>query len=298
MLVIPVSAGAFTTGVADEQLAMFDNPNYQALHVKIVRYITPYDTADSPADLAAAQAWIAKAQSQGKEILVAFYHSRKTPTRMPSTSLYKLEVKRFMADFPGIHEFQSWNEANRGNVSEPNGGSFHSPTASQSAQYYLALKGVCRSCTVLGLDVLDSNNVSSTLRYIDQFKRAVGSRNMPKVWGLHNYSDTNRFRDLGTTAVLNDVPGQVWLTETGGLVKFGGAFPTNQKRAARALSYMFTLARRHHRVTRLYIYQWTGGKSSERFDAGLTNPNGTPRCGYWVVLKTLTGKGRAPKSCR
>jgi hypothetical protein len=298
LFVVPAAAQAFTTGVADEQVAMFASKYYQALHVKIVRYITPYDTADSPQDLADARAWMQTAQASGKEILVAFYHSRKTPTRMPSQSLYRLEVKRFMADFPLIHEYQPWNEANRGYVSEPNNGSFASPTAKQSAQYYLALKGSCPKCIVLGLDVLDTDTPVKSVAYINQFKSYVGKRNMPNLWGLHNYSDTNRFRDYGTTLILNAVPGNVWLTETGGIYQFGGSFPANQKRAAKALSFMFTLAGRHHRITRLYIYNWTGGPSSQRFDAGLTNPNGSLRCGYYVVAKQLTGKGSVPKSCK
>jgi hypothetical protein len=47
---------------------------------------------------------------------------------------------------------------------------------------------------------------------------------------------------------------------------------------------MFKLAASNHAITRLYVFQWTGGGASgQRFDAGLMNPNGTPRPGYTVV---------------
>lgn len=291
-LLTPASAFAYITGLGDEQPSMFASPYFKALHVKIARYIVPYDAADVPRDLAIATAWIKAAEAQGIKPLIAFYHSRNSPTKMPDPGKYQAEVKKFIADFPEIKEYQPWNEMNRGNVPHL----FSSPSAKQSAQYYLALRHVAGSRrTVTGADVLDSTSISSTLRYIAQFKRDVG-KHQPTIWGLHNYSDTNRFRDKGTKAVLNAVHGQVWLTETGGVVLFGRAFPNNHgeglTRAARALTYMFKLAGSNSRITRLYIFQWTGGGvSGERFDAGLMNPNGTPRPGYNVVKSHFAHHG-------
>jgi hypothetical protein len=34
------------------------------------------------------------------------------------------------------------------------------------------------------------------------------------------------------------------------------------------------------RITRLYNYQWTGVPRRSRFDAGLVNPDGSPRKAY------------------
>jgi hypothetical protein len=283
-LAAPATGFAYVTGIGDEQPAMFASPYFKALHTKIARYIVPYDAADVPYDKYVATLWIHAAEAQGIVPLIAFYHSRVTPTRMPDASKYEREVRKFIALFPEIKEYQAWNEANRGNVPHL----FSSPSAKQSAQYYLALRRAAgKGRTVVGLDVLDSQNISATLRYIAQFKRYVG-RSGPTIWGLHNYSDTNRFRDKGTRAVIKAVHGQVWLTETGGVVKFGHAFPnvhgSGLRRAAKAIAYMFRLAGSNHAITRLYVFQWTGGGASgQRFDAGLMNPNGTPRPGYTVV---------------
>ncbi len=143
--------------------------------------------------------------------------------------------------------------------------------------------------------MLDSTNVRATLSYINAFKRDVGRSRVPSIWGLHNYSDTNRFRASGTRAVLADTSGQVWLTETGGIAKLSTSFPFNLSRQARATSYMFKLASLSSRITRLYIFQWTGGVAKrEVFDAGLTDVHGKPRPAYCVVYQRLRNKSRCP----
>ncbi len=48
---------------------------------------------------------------------------------------------------------------------------------------------------------------------------------MPKIWGLHNYSDINRLESWRTRELIRAFGGQVWLTETGGIVQFGSGFP-------------------------------------------------------------------------
>jgi hypothetical protein len=271
-------------GIGDQQASMFSNPLYQALDVPIVRYIAPYDAINSGPDARRADAFIRAAQASGAKVLVAFYHSRVNPERLPSTAAYTRAVQKFVQAFPSVREYQPWNEANRGNVP----GQFRSPSARQAASYYMALRRVCRGCTVTGLDLLDGSNMKPSLRYLKEFKRYA--RPAPRIWGLHNYSDTNRNSSTRTRAVLAAVKGEVWLTETGGIVKFGSNFPggsAGQARAARSLRFMFRLANSSSRIKRLYIFQWTGSSSRARFDAGLTNPNGSARPGYSVVKQQI-----------
>jgi hypothetical protein len=283
------AAASYLTGIGDQQIEMFTNPLWQQLHTKIVRYIAPYDAAVRPYSLQLARRWIELAEAQHQQVLVAFYHSEYTPTKMPSLTVYQRDVQKFIEFFPKVRQYQPWNEANRGNLAHM----FNSPSAVESAKYYKSLKSVCHGCTVLGLDILDSANVSPSLRYITEFKREIGrlKTSMPSVWGLHNYSDTNRFSGSRTRAILGAVPGQVWLTETGGIVQFGGAFPNRKgsglTRAAQALSYMFKIAASNKRIKRLYIFQWTGGTPSTRFDAGLTDAQFNPRPGYVTVCKQV-----------
>jgi len=283
------AANSYLTGVGDEHAKMFSEPLYTQLHTKIVRYIASYDAAVRPYFLQQAFRFIHDAEDVHEQVLVAFYHSEYTPTKLPSVASYQRDVAKFVKYFPNVHQYQSYDEANRGNER----GVFSSPSAMLAAQYYQALLRVCHHCTVIGLDVLDQANISPTLNYISEFKRAIGRLRtvMPSIWGLHNYSDVNHFETWRTRDIVRALGGQVWLTETGGIVQFGGAFPNRQReglpRAARALKLMFAIAASEPRIKRLYIYDWTGGNTKARFDAGLMDDHDRPRPGYVVVCRQL-----------
>lgn len=279
----------YLTGIGDQNAQMFLDRNWQQLHTPIARYIAPYDVAVHLPDLNKARLWIARAQASHQRILVAFYHSERTPTRMPSVATYQRDVQRFIRYFPHVTEYQAWNEANRGNVRH----AFSSPSPSLAARYYAALRKVCRRCAITALDILDQNNYRPTLHYVAQFKSALRHLRVPRphLWGLHNYSDTNRFGSVRTRAIIRTVGGTVWLTETGGIVKFGRAFPNHHgsglRRAKRALSYMFRLAASNRHISRLYIFQWLGATAHARFDAGLTDAHFHPRPGYIIVCRHM-----------
>lgn len=281
------SSQAYTTGIGDQNPNMFASPFYQALRTKITRYVAPFDVAVNAAELKQFTTWYTAAKVSGIRPLIAFYHQPgPRGTHLPSVATYTTDIKKFFRLFPAIKDYTPWNEANRGNVVVSGGASFHSPSAKRSAQYYLALRAACHGCTIVGLDVLDSQNIKPTIAYIKSFQK-YAKKHLPTVWGLHNYSDTNRYSSTRTKAVLAAVKGQVWLTETGGLVQFGGAFPFSLSRASKALSYMFKLAASNSRIKRLYIYNWYGGDATTRFDAGLVDVDGTPRPGYYTVLNKL-----------
>lgn len=317
LLALPAVAGAYLVGIADQpppgsNNTMFSSPLYKQLIApqrssqRVSRYIAPYDVANgSRANLPylnAFKLYYQQATADHVTLMVAFYHSELarsngTPPHNPSVATYKRDVARFIRMFPKIKQYQPWNEANRGNVK----GLFYSPSASLAAQYYVALKSVCKGCAIAGVDLLDGPSIRPTIRYLDEFKSDVVRMHakLPTIWGLHNYSDTNRFRTLGTRAVLADTRGLLWLTETGGVVQFGHDFTningSGLKRAARALTFMFRLARLSSRISRLYIFNWTGGTRNSRFDAGLTDAHWVPRPGYYVVCKQLLHNS---KRCR
>ena len=79
---------------------MFSNPLWQQLHTKIARYIAPYDAAVRPYSLQLAQQWIAAAEAQHQQILVAFYHSEYTPMSMPNVTTYTRDVQKFISSSP------------------------------------------------------------------------------------------------------------------------------------------------------------------------------------------------------
>src|SRR5918997_1456056 len=148
-----------------------------------------------------------------------------------------------------------------------------------------AVRRLCRRCTIMAADVLDlANRVSArrpvftrTIAYLQRFRRAL--KTPRRICGIHNYSDVNRFRDVGTRAVMGALGcRQYWLTETGGLFEFGASFPPSASRQVRATRYMFRLANRLKAVRRLYVYNWFG-RMSPRFDAGLV-ADGAARPAY------------------
>lgn len=286
---VPTTSQAALYGFSEQQASMFANPLYQDLKkVKIARYIAPYDVAadtDAPGrDLAIFKAWYDAALKAGDKMLVSFYVNRDKPTVLPSSADYKRKMKAFRTVFPRVESISPWNEANK---KAP--GRFANPTAKQAATFYKVARSVFKGKKIVGLDVLDENNVKPTVKYVKAFKRALGTTPQPKIWGLHNYSDTNRFGSNRTAAVLKATGrGEVWLTETGGIVRFGNGFPYNEARAKKALSFMFKLAKSNPRLKRLYIYQWHGDKPGALFDAGVVDAAGlTPRPAYAVIKKQL-----------
>jgi hypothetical protein len=285
------ATNSFLTGLGDQQAKMFANPLWQQLHTKIVRYVAPYDAVSHSYSLDQAIVFIRAAEAAHQQVLVAFYHSEYTPTKLPTLATYQRDVAKFIKLFPHVRQYEAWDESNRGN--EPP--LFSSPSAVQTAEYYQQLLRVCKGCTVIGLDVLDAYYIQPTLQYIAEFKKEIGKLEtiMPKIWGLHNYSDVNRLEGWRTRQIVRALGGQVWLTETGGIVKFGNAFPNKRgsglTRAAKVLEFMFNVAGAESRIKRMYIYDWNGGTASTRFDAGLTNAHEQPRQGYIVVCKKLRG---------
>ena len=200
------AASSFITGIGDEHVTMFSTVDLPAnLHTKIVRYIAPYDAVRHAGSLALATSFIRYAEAAHEQVLVAFYHSEYTPTVLPSVSTYQHDVEKFVRRFPHVRQYQSWDESNRGNVAH----AFSSPSAVAAARYYQALLRVCKGCNVIGLDVLDANNIEPTLAYIAEFKREIGRLRtvMPSIWGLHNYSDINRLQSWRTHQLVRAMGG-------------------------------------------------------------------------------------------
>jgi hypothetical protein len=295
MLAVPATGHAYTLGVSDQQASTFTNPLFDALKFRAARYIAPYDVMSSPTDLAAASAWIAAARAKNQRILVHFERSHRSgrERRLPSVAEYRREITAFHAAFPDVKEIGVWNEVNRCQSSSRVAGQPTCRKEQRLASYFKAARRVftASGTRIVALDVLDEQNVNRTVNTIRRFRRFAGSR--ATILGFHNYSDTNRFSTTRTRRVLANWRGQVWLTETGGIVKLGRSFRTSTSRAARALGCMFALARSNSRIARLYVYQFNPAHTpSDDFDAGLINRDGTRRPGYRVVQR------KQARSCR
>jgi hypothetical protein len=270
-------------GVSDQDPRTFSDARFRGLGIRYARLITPWDAITTePQRL---DDWLQAARAADVEPLVAFNHARsdqcpKKPCRLPSVGAYRAAFKAFYAKYPWVRSVSPWNEANH--QSQPTG-----KHPKRAAQYYNVVRSVCHGCRIVAADVLDSTNLKKWLRI---FRRYAKGR--PSIWGLHNYTDTNRFRSTGTKTMLRLVKGQVWLTETGGIVSFTTAtgkvaLRHDEKRARRAIDFLFRLARTNRRITRVYVYQWQKTAAGDRFDAGLTGPGGMPRASLFALRRQL-----------
>jgi hypothetical protein len=290
VLMAPAGASAksrYTVGLGDQNPQLFGDANFKALKIKKVRVIIPWNWQETRSDPAAIDAYLNLAKLEKKQVLVAFSalrgcynngrYSKAKRCKAPSQSKFKRSFKAFHKKYPQIKTFQPWNELN--NKSQP---TYKSPKL--AASYYKTLRSACKKCTVVAADILDTSNAIS---YVKRFQRYT-KKQKPRLWGLHNYGDVNRFRSGSkslTAKFLRAVKGKVWLTETGGLVKFLPHFKTSTKRASKATKYMFSLAdkwskshRGYAKIDRLYPYTFygyvvqPGGANTTRFDAGLVGP--------------------------
>jgi hypothetical protein len=284
----------FAVGIGDQDPSMFDNSNFQTLKIQKVRYLVPFDWYKNAGQNAEVKGFMNRAQQANADILVHFTarrgcytngrYSKKKACRAPSVKTYKAAVKRFRTAYPFVTTFGAWNEANH--VSQP---TYKKPGL--AAKYFLALRSLCGGCKIVAADVLDSSAMPA---WLAKFK--AKAKNKARIYGLHNYTGVNRKRAASTKLMLRNAPGEVWMTETGGILKFLPSFPRSESRQADRTKYMFSLAAKYDskkaglrgKITRLYNYQWTGVQKSARFDAGLVNPDGSPRKAYRQFKKSAT----------
>jgi hypothetical protein len=290
----PAHAAPPSVGISDQEGSTYLDPLLAWTGIAQARIIVPWDVAlDDPRHLGDA---IGTAHAAGMDILVSFQHRGTEDCvthscHLPSESEYRHAIATFRLRWPYVHTFSPWNEANH-----PGQPTADHPAA--AAAYYRIVREVCPGCTVLGAEVVDIPNLGDWLR---RFEAATPS--VPRLWGLHDYSDVTRLQSTMTDAMLNWVPGEIWLTETGGLVRFLNAdgsvrWPYDEQRAARALQYAFDLADAHaDRIRRLYIYNWRATPEL-RWDSGLLSATGQPRPSFGVLAARLRPQAPVPAALR
>jgi len=277
-------------GLADQSPAMFDSPHFQQLKIKRTRYFVPSDVMQNRVERAKARAFVLAARRAKVSTLLHISTTDLRPKRgkVVSTTSYRRNVARMVAYFRklGVRDFGAWNEVNHKTQETWN-------RVGHAVSYYKSMyrtvKRRCKSCAVVGLDMLDQ---AGSDRYIRSFYARLSPawRKRLTVVGIHNYSDVNRSRSRGTAKIINTVRRynkrtKFWFTETGALASFGRSFPYSESRQAARIRNMFTYASRYRRrgVERVYSYNFFGLETGPgcggrcRFDAGLVNADGTPR---------------------
>jgi hypothetical protein len=279
----PTSPGALPAiGMADQKDAMFVDPRFKALGIRYARYSVAWDAMKTPWQVAELDSWLTLARQDGVEPLLTFAPSRLAGQRRewPSPAAFVEQFQALRARYPWVTTFSTWNEANFcgfGPCREPQ----------RVARWWRALSTACPDCTILGADVLDFPNEAKWTR---AFIRAAHAQ--PAVWGFHNYVTANRGQVGRTREFLDTVSGDVWFTETGGLVSKRNvstlSLPTGVGHAARVTKFIFTaMAALSPRVKRVYLYQWNSSSAEDTWDSGFVGPDGSARPSLNVLQQLL-----------
>ena len=290
-LALPASGGAYVVGVADQNPQLFTNQFFEQLAPTRTRYITAIDSIFKQRDL--VDTWMDAADAAGMEVVVAFNPplamrcpniGRAKGCRPVSAAYYRRAFRAFRARYPQVRIYQPWNEVN--NLTQPTA---RFPDA--VVTYYKIAKANCRGCIVLGADIQDLPNMAS---YSAAVLRAFRSQHVPtpRVWGLHNYTDTNRFvkdKNSSMRRAAAILPGKIWLTETAGLFRFQPqnarqSFRPDLARQKRAMAAIFKQANLYRRkIDRVYLYQWFASPPSNRWDSAILDAHGLATTVYSVL---------------
>lgn len=296
------SANASATfGISDQMASTFTNPLYKPLKLKAARYVAPYDVISDPLQSVKFAQWYAAAKKAHQTILVSFEHSRVggKQQQAPTVGQYSTAMKAFHKKYRSIKQVNTWNEVDRCQKGSATEGQ---PKAICSAKkgpkllqsYYTVDRKVFKGDTIIPLDVLDQNNVGAAVNYVRAFKKIA--KPTPKIWGIHNYSDTNRLSSTRTKRLIKEIgkKGDIWLLETGGQLKLGSSVPGPAK-AAKALECMFNIVKHNSRIKKAFIYQFNGDYPTAPFDAGLISVTNQIRPGYTIVKKRKAGVSACAK---
>jgi hypothetical protein len=283
----PAAARPLVVGIGDQNTRMFSDPAFRALDVKHSRLLVAWDWYRDPDATAQIDQWMAAAREAGVRPLIAFNRNwRRGGDRvLPSIRAYRKSFRAFRRRYPDVRDFSAWNEANH-----PSQPTYDRPRA--AARYYNEMLRACPTCTIVAADVLDSRTM---LPWIEKFERYA---RRPQIWGLHNYKDANDGGSRNTRALLGAVRGQVWLTETGGILRLkphpgstGRGRRHTRAHQATAVRRVIRLARANRRITRVYFYEWRANPKN-RWDSAFVDADGKLRPAYRTLKQTLRAARR------
>jgi len=194
-------------GLADQSPRMFDAPQFQKLAIKRTRYFMASDVMQDAGELAKATAFVDAARAHGASTLlhISTADLRSKKGKLVSTTTYRRNAGRIVAYFRklGVRDFGAWDEENHASQETWN----HIGNAvSYFKSMYTAVKSRCRSCTVVGLDVLDQAGAD---RYMRSFYARLSStwRRRLGVVGIqsHPRHDVTEPVDVGVRVVLGSL---------------------------------------------------------------------------------------------
>ena len=286
-------------GIGDENLALFSDPRFLALGIRDVRVDMPWDVLSSKyrshyrRNL--LEAWLADARADGLQPLVVFDHSdrRGQSGRLPSVRQFSAAFRQFRRRYPWVTQFVTWDEANYY-------GEKIAQAPRRAAGYYLALRRDCPACTISAPDLLDLANGTQAVPMVRWAHMFIHyAHGQPAYWALNNYASANLQSLRSIRELLRSVDGDIWLAETGGIVRFPHhgrpGFPLTLRHEAAVDRFLLTrVAALSPRIQRIYLYEWRPPTRHASWDTALLSYNGAPRPAYDVLANALDAWGITP----
>ena len=180
IFVAPAQAN-FKVGMADQDVSMFDDSDFQALNIKRIRYLVPIDWYKHDFQVVEVASFLNGAADDARRARPLHGEARLLHER-PLLALEEVQgterqglherLQALPRDFPDVHRSACGTRATTS----------RSPSRRSrlAAKYFLAARKACRSCTFVAADVLDSN-----MRAGSQVPRRL--KGQASIWGLHNY---------------------------------------------------------------------------------------------------------------
>lgn len=279
------SAAPPVIGLADQNAAAYSNPLFLQMGITYGRVTIPWDAALKPGFRRNdADAVVDAMVTHGVEPL-GVIGSRASGK--PTAAQYRRGVTALVKRYPAVRYWAPWNETNLIPFTKAN--------PKMVAGWSRTLSAACRKakprCTATSPTVLDDASIGSWFRqYLSHLPRSQ----RPKIWLMHNYMDANRFRVSNGRAFLRSARGQraqVWIVETGGLIRGNGKNARRWKKGESQQVKVFnwltgSLARQYPVVRRVYIYQWQAPPAGN-WDSGILSPSGKPRPVYGTMVNYL-----------
>jgi hypothetical protein len=275
-LAAPATASAVVVGIGDDNPSFFADPHFVALGIHESRLVVPWNTAVTP-DASwrrRTREWLNAAAAAHVTPLVSFTGDG---FGVPSLGTYTRAVGAFVNEFPTVRRFTAWNEPDwiyRSLGRNP----------ALAAHFFDALSSVCNGCTVVAGDVYLP--AAQLAPWLARYAAALHRR--PAAWALHDYYDVRDHSTAQLRVLMRYTHGQIWLDETGGVERRGHWQPASPARAAADERYLFSMAQRFPRISRIYHYQWRASRSG--WDSALVSLNGALRPAYQIIAKLL-GRG-------
>jgi len=274
--------GGVAIGIADQKPTMFVDPRFLELEIRYARLAVGWDVLTNSRSAAELQTWLAHAEATGVEPLISFMHSRGANRRAtPTPARLQYEFRRLRQLYPWVTTYATWNEANH--CGEP---LCHRPKT--AAAYYKVLRRECPTCTILAPEMLDMPGMG---RWVREFVRHLGFT--PRLWGLHNYVEANRFKTARLRELVRATRGaEIWLTEVGGLVRRDNRsrteIPEGVSHAGEVTRFIFDdVVPRNPEITRVYIYHWNSVSRRDTWDSALIAPGGRERSALHVLARVV-----------